>query len=146
MYQIGERFAVIGEGETEPEGLVPIRLLPHFHHSAYPWWSESTAAVLAALPDDLSGKTVLDFGCGASCILGLAAHALGADVTALDHHPEIAEIARRQADGRFPVLMLDNGHDYDVILANIGDAHTVGTLASRAGLLIGTSKDGDLVG
>ena len=144
MYEIG-RFAVIGQDEPEPDDLISIRLLPHFHPSAYAWWNESTAAVLDALPYDLTGKTVLDFGCGASCILGLAAHALGGDVTALDRHPEIAEVARQQTGDRFPVLIEDDGRDYDVILANIGDAHTVGTLANRAGLLIGTSKEGDLL-
>lgn len=136
MYEIG-RVVVLAEGEEAPTGTLGIHITPYAHHAAYPWWSESTRLVLGRLQRlDLAGKTVLDFGCGASCILGLAAARMGATVTAIDYQPELAEIAARQAaanpDLAVTVQVDDPGGVFDVILANVGDADLLDALVDRA--------------
>jgi len=150
VYEIG-RFAIYGEHEIEPTGKVGIRLMPHSHHAAYPWWSLSTQSVLARLERlDLTGKSVLDFGCGASCILGLAAARLGGVVTAVEIHPELADIAQRQAEAN-PTLDVtvradDPGGMFDVILANVGDAELLDGLVDRAREhFIGTARKRNLL-
>lgn len=59
------KFAVLADGEECPDGFLAIRMSPHSHYAAYPWWSEPTRAVLEAMPEAISpGMDVLDFGCG----------------------------------------------------------------------------------
>lgn len=141
MFQIGQ-FTILGEHE----GGEGIRLLPHTHGNAYPWWSESTRNVLAALTAaDVAGKRVLDFGCGASAILGLCAASLGASVSYAERDTELWGIAREQiiANGLTPVE--DDGGRYDFILANIGDAVAVGEVSTRSDHGIGTDNDGSVI-
>lgn len=146
MYRIG-RFAVVSKDEKVSPKMLPIVMVPHYHQAAFPWWDQSTANVLGTLPDDLTGKRVLDYGCGASAILAIAAARLGAsDVRAVEIHPELAALARAniEANGLPIVLEDDDGSSYDLILANIGDEDAVKALRSR-GTVIGTNRDGDLV-
>jgi len=137
------QFTIIGEHE-EGEG---IRLLPHTHGNAYPWWSESTRNVLESLTvEDVKGKRVLDFGCGASAILGLAAASLSAkSVDYAERDVELWAIAktivRRNAHSPSP----DTGKRYDFILANLGDAEQVGKVSVRSEHGIGTDKDGAVI-
>ncbi len=148
MYEIG-RFAVIGEAEPEPVGYLPIRLLPRNHIIGFPWWSASTQAVLTAMPDVIKpGDRVLDFGTGASAILAIAAARLGATVTATEIHTELAALAREQLaanDVSAEVYEAIDGGDFDVVLANVGDAELVGRLSNIAPHGIGTDKDGALI-
>lgn len=51
------------------------------------------ANMLAMLPDDLSGRRILDAGCGTGA-LALEAAKRGADVTAIDLSPALVELAR----------------------------------------------------
>lgn len=142
MFQLG-RFTVFGEHE-EGEG---IRLLPHTHGNAYPWWSESTRNVLEALTEaDVAGKRVLDLGCGASAILALAMAQLGAASVAIaERDPELMAIAQSQlAANRLPVLV-DDGGVYDFIVANLGDALAVGEISTRSQHGIGTDRDGGII-
>lgn len=149
MYEIGA-FAVIGAHETEPDGFMPIRLLPHVHPNAHPWWSESTQAVLGAMVADgvdLAGKRVLDFGCGASAILAIAAARLGADVTAVEIHPELAALARQQiaANGLRLEVLAATDEAFDFALVNVGDAGLVGRISNQATHGVGTDAGGGLV-
>lgn len=144
MFEIGP-FTVIGEREAMPQGLA-IRLLPHEHHAAFPWWSPTTQAVLVALgAEDIVGKRVLDFGCGASAILGLAASALGGRVSYAEHMPELWAIAVTNiaANGLDPTQ--DDGGRHEFILANLGDAYAVGQLAQRAPHGLGTDAEGQVI-
>ena len=50
------------------------------------------ATMLSMLPDDLSGWRILDAGCGAGA-LAVELARRGADVTAIDHAPEIVRVA-----------------------------------------------------
>ncbi len=150
MYQIG-RFAVIGEHEAEPDGLIPIRILPHLHFRAYAWWSESTAQMLERL-DEVEGKTVCDFGCGASAILAIAAARLGAAVTAVEQNAELAELARANLDANgfqaVPLMVGDfsdaEAH-FDLLIANVGDAHLVGQVSKQSEHGWGTEQDGVVI-
>ena len=136
-------FTILGEHE-QGEG---IHLLPHTHGNAYPWWSESTRNVLEALTAaDVAGKRVLDFGCGASAILGLCAASLGAK--SVDYAEQDAElwaiaknIVRRNSHAPSP----DTGKRYDFILANLGDAEQVGKVSVRSEHGIGTDRDGAVI-
>jgi predicted nicotinamide N-methyase len=140
--QIGS-FTVVGEHEEGPG----IRLLPHTHGDAYPWWSESTRNVLDALrPEDVAGKRVLDFGCGASAILGLAAASLGAALVAYaESHPALWAIAQRQIEANGWPVVADDGGTADFILANLGDAVAVGELSRRSLHGLGTDKEGQVI-
>jgi ribosomal protein L11 methylase PrmA len=140
-YAIGD-FIIYGEHEEDPGGL-SIKIIP-----AYGWWNESTRKVLEAMVDlPIKGATVLDFGCGASAILALAAKRLGAKkVVACEHDKKQAKVAREQLKGmRVSVIEEDDGEKYDIILANVGDAEFVGRLSKRSKHGVGTSKDGDLL-
>lgn len=146
MYEVGS-LAVYGEHEPHPAEWPAVRLVPYVHPGAYPWFSASTQAVLRRMATmDLSGRTVLDFGCGASAILALAAARLGASrVVACDHAADQLPIATSQVEangltGVIEVVAEDPGGDFDVILANVGDAALLAELAPRAGVLLGTAR------
>ena len=142
-YTIGP-IVVIGAAEPDvPNG---VRLLPIQHHAAYHWWSAPTKAVIEAM--DVTGKSVIDFGCGASAILAIAAARLGASsVVAVEIHPELAEIARQNIAGNgldIPVLAdIEGSAEY--MVANLGDAQAVGAASVYAEHGIGTDRDGELV-
>lgn len=149
MFEIGD-FRIYGVAEEgardDPQGIV----LTPYEVNAYPWWADSTKALLGGMAEmDFENATVLDFGTGASCILALAAYRLGAKkVVAYDVVEEYVEIARQQvAANEFPITVVseDDGNSYDIILANIGDAHLVGQLSKRGKHGIGSSKDGEIL-
>lgn len=148
MYKIG-RFTVIGEDEPAPAGSLPIRLLPLVHYAAYPWWSQTTADVLEAMGHlDLSGKAVLDFGCGASAILSIAVAALGGTPYPVEIHPDLAVLARQQLDANdvsAPVMTEPPAVPFDFAVVNVGDAVLVGIVSKLAPHGIGTAQDGALI-
>ena len=140
-YRIGQ-FTVLGEHE-DGDG---VRLLPHTHGNAYPWWSESTRNVLEALTEaDVKGKRVLDYGAGASAILGLCAASLGAHVDYAETDGELMAIAERQIKANGHAANRDTGKRYDFVLANLGDAEAVGKVSKRAPHGLGTDKDGAVI-
>ena len=133
--EIGERLLVVPEWlEPEAEGRAVLRIEPGL---AFGTGNHATTRMcLEALEAmELSGKKVLDLGCG-SGILGLAALALGAgSVTGCDVDPKAPDAARANAalngitaerlqlyagdilsDGG---LRKKLGGGYDVVLANI---------------------------
>ena len=64
-----------------------------------PYWSvlwRSGQALAAALPVDLTGKRVVELGCGLG-VASLAAALAGADVLATDQHTEALELVERNA-------------------------------------------------
>lgn len=146
MYRAGA-IAVIGGAETPPNGAW-LRLIPYAHPLAYPWWSPTTRAVLEALTrGDVEGRTVLDYGCGASAILGLAAYAFGAScVHFAECKPDLLAIAEQQikANGQKPRLD-DETLYYDFALANLGDAFAIGILSKRTAHGLGTDKEGRVI-
>lgn len=144
-YQLGP-LTVLSHDEPAT-GAWSVRLRPEGIIGAYPWWRDATRLVIESMaPLNLVGRRVLDFGCGSSAILSLAAHMRGARVTAYDHVPEMTEGARRQVAGyEIRVVDEDDGSDYDVILANIGNEPVVRLLCARAPFVIGTAKRGDLI-
>lgn len=138
-------FPIVGLDEEE-EG---IRLVPHTHGDAYPWWSDTTKRVLEVLlPDDVMGKTVVDFGCGASAILGLAANWQdAASVTFVENHAELAQIAQQQleANGISGKVLAETHDSYDFMLANLGNALDVGEASKLAAHGIGTDEQGEVI-
>ncbi len=148
MYEIGN-FTVFGEHEDDPEGL-SIKIIPYSHNTAYDWWNESTKNVLDEMSDlSIRGAKVLDFGCGASAILAIAAKKMGAaEVVACEINPELLKIAQKQIDangGEIELIQYDDDREYDIILANIGSIEEVEKLSIRAKKIIGTDKDGNLI-
>ena len=143
MIEIGG-FTIYGTHEDDPGGL-SVMLRPHAY--GYPFWSESTRRVLEAMRDlPIEGASVLDFGCGSSVILGLAAAKLGArEVVAVEHSPRILPQAKIQVEGRDIEVLESTDKTFDIILANVGDAELVGRLSKQSGLGVGTSKDGNLL-
>jgi len=146
VYHLTDRVAVYGEHEDAPDSGVV--LVPH-SVGAYPWWSEPTRDVLEATPD-LAGLDVLDFGCGASAILSLAAIKVfgAATVTSVEYVPEFAEVALRQleANGINPDVRasVDDGR-WDFAFANLGDAALVGEVSRYATHGIGSDRDGGVI-
>ncbi len=57
--------------------------------------------LLSWLPDDLSGRRVLDAGCGTGA-LAVEAARRGADVVAIDLSPKLVELARKRAPQSLP--------------------------------------------
>lgn len=82
------------------------------------------AAMLARLPDDLTGARVLDAGCGAGPMC-VALAERGAQVVGVDISPALLEVARKRTPEALaeritytPGDMLDEGHGrFDYILA-----------------------------
>lgn len=146
MYQLTDGVAVYGQHEDAPSNGVV--LVPH-EVAAYPWWSESTRRVIDSMPD-LAGKDVLDFGCGASAILGLVAVKVkgAATLTSVEEVAQYASIAEQQiaANGLNPDVRpaIESGR-WDFALANVGDAALVGYVSTFADHGIGSDKDGSLI-
>lgn len=147
MYQLGP-VAVYGEHEEDPGGL-SVRIAPYVSPGSYPWWSESTQAMLVAMTDlPITGARVLDFGCGASAILAIAAARMGAkEVIACEIHPEYAAIARRQieANGLDIPVVAKTKDRFDIAVANIGDAVLAGQVSKMAKHGIATDKEGNII-
>ena len=133
--EIGERLLVVPEWiETKAKGRAVLRLEPGLafgtgNHATTRMCLEALEAV------DMSGKKILDLGCG-SGILGLASLVLGAEtVTGCDVDPKATDAARTNAalngiDGdRYQTyagnilsdkgLRKNIGGEYDLVLANI---------------------------
>lgn len=152
MYQLTDRFAAVAPGEeTDLAGIV---IIPHFHPSAYPWWSGETVKVLTAMEGfNFEGMDVLDFGCGASAVLSIAAARMGAaSVVALEIHPELAEIAQSQVDanGLGDVIKInpaDAPWSYDIVLANLGfkTEYEAREVTQRGARYIATLTDGTVL-
>ena len=107
-------FTVYGEHEDDPGGL-SIKIVPYAHHAAYPWWSEPTRDVIAAMDElPIKGATVLDFGCGASAILALVARKMGATLV-LDARSESIADAQEQ-------LGMKEGFDVGMEMSGSPDA------------------------
>lgn len=133
--EIGERLLVVPEWlETEAKGRAALRLEPGL---AFGTGNHATTRMcLEALEAlDMSGKKVLDLGCG-SGILGLASLVLGAEsVTGCDVDPKAPDAARANAalngitGDRYQIyagdILSDKslrkrlGGGYDLALANI---------------------------
>ena len=133
--KIGQRLIVVPEWESpDMEGRTPLRLDPGL---IFGTGSHATTRMcLCALQDlDLSGKKVLDLGCG-SGILGIGAAVLGCEsVTGCDIDPKAPDVAASNAalngigPDRFKVYVGDIlsdaglrktlGGGYDIVLANI---------------------------
>lgn len=149
MYKIG-KFTIYGEHEDDLGGDLNIKILPHSHQSAYGWWNKSTKDVLNFMSNlPIRGAKVLDLGCGSSAILAIAAKKMGAaEVVACEIHPELLEIAQKQIDvngGNIELIQYDDNREYDIILANIGNAEEVEKLSKRAKISLGTDIDGNLI-
>lgn len=154
MYEIG-RFAVHGEHEPAPVGFLPIRLVPasqpigYAHYAAFEWWNPTTQAILRRLPDIVrAGDKVLDFGCGAAPVLSIAAHQLGATPYPVENHHEMILIAQAQlaANGLTMAVVTEPlPAEYDVVLANVGDAALVGSVSRLAPHGVGTDAAGELI-
>lgn len=147
MYQLGS-VKVYGAHEKDPGGW-SVKLLPYAHPAAYGWWNVTTRQMLEVLSvKDVKGKKVLDFGCGASAILAIAAAKGGAkSVTACEIHPELADIARQQIEANgldIPVVPAVDS-EFDFVLANIGDAHLAGNLSRMGKHGIATGHGGELI-
>lgn len=82
------------------------------------------AAMLARLPDDLTGARVLDAGCGAGP-MSVALAERGAEVVGVDISPALLEVARKRTPEALleritytPGDMLDEGHGrFDYVMA-----------------------------
>lgn len=144
---------VIGEDEETPSEGVVIRFLP-FPASAhfFPWWDVTTVACLEELAArDLTGLHVVDFGCGATAILAMAALYFGAaKVTAVEKMPDLVEEARRQIEanglsGDIEVILAKEAPPCDLMVANLGDAVLVGQHSPSSPHGFGTDSEGGLV-
>ncbi|MDX2221445.1 MAG: magnesium protoporphyrin IX methyltransferase [Rhodospirillaceae bacterium] len=81
------------------------------------------ATLLAWLPDDLTGRRVLDAGCGSGA-LAVEAALRGADVTAVDVSAGLIELARRRApEGPLPGAV--SFHVGDMLDPAYGPVHHV---------------------
>jgi ribosomal protein L11 methylase PrmA len=130
-------FKIRGEHE-KGDGI--LLLANELTYSAHPWWHISTRRCLEALTEaDVKGKRVLDFGCGAAPILGLAASSLGArEVAYAEKIPALWEHAKKTIEANDLPPLEDDGGTYDFILANIGDAYLLGQISKRSTHGIGT--------
>lgn len=145
MYKLSG-FVVYGDHEEDPGGL-SIKLFP-IAISSYPWWSKATKAVLREMHKlPIEGATVLDLGCGASAILALAAEKLGAyAIVACEHNLAQIDTARIQLRGKnIQLIEKDDGKEYDIIIANIGEASIIDQLEKRSKHGICTSKEGEIL-
>ena len=135
---IGEKFVVKPTWEEyEPDGRYMIDIDPESSFGT--GQHETTALCLEAIEKvDISGKNVLDMGCG-SGILGIGASMLGAkSITAVDIEENSARIATENAKknnvyndsfkvywgnvldgGDFEKLILPDEKIYDIVLINI---------------------------
>lgn len=141
MLLIGSRWAILGENEGEVEGRVNIHLLPDPTGVYGAGWQPSTQAVLVAMESmELSGRKVLDAGCG-NGILSIAAALSGAIVTAVDNDPLALEVARKQfTRNNVSVETLEvipSENNFDIVLSNIGDIEPVEHLLDKSFVVTG---------
>lgn len=145
--QFGERLWICPAGTDAPNSAVVVRLDPGlgFGTGTHP----TTSLCLEWLDGlELSGRTLLDYGCG-SGILAIAALKLGcASATALDIDPQaLTATAQNAAENgvseRLTVLASDPGisRKFDIIVANILAAPLLELADSIASRL---SSGGDL--
>lgn len=130
MMKIGQKTYVALPDEIldVSPGSVVIRLKPCFPLFAfgYGWHSTTRAFVNALEREDLSGKSVLDLGCG-NGVLSILAMKLGsARVTALDFSWQAAKFTREHADlNAVQVEFLEQdiseyqGDGFDLVLCNM---------------------------
>jgi 2-polyprenyl-3-methyl-5-hydroxy-6-metoxy-1,4-benzoquinol methylase len=141
------RFTIYGAHEVA-RGTMAITIVPHDHPQLFAWWHESTREVLGLLPKSLTGKRVVDFGCGSTAILGIAMARLGAkNVTCVERNEELAELASKSLDanGVKGVIhaALAPGQHFDFMAANLGnDSMELETLMTYADRGIYVGKDG----
>ncbi len=94
---IGERWCILRPDSPQPEGRIPLVMIPGAFGSGE---HETTASCLTELEKlgNLDGLKVLDFGCGTG-ILSIAALRLGAkEALCLDIEPRAIETCRRNAE------------------------------------------------
>lgn len=149
-YDLGP-VTVIGEGEAEAPGRW-VRLLParwDLHY--YPWWKSTTVECIENIPD-CTGKTVIDFGCGATAIIALAAARMGASrVIAIDRQASLIEEAKRQVEANDLsavvecIVATEPTEQVDYMIANVGDAVLVGEVSRWAAHGHGTDHDGNIL-
>ena len=69
------------------------------------------ATLLSWLPDDLTGRRILDAGCGTGA-LAIEAARRGADVTAIDLSPQLVALAQERSErGAGPLHVPDRAHE-----------------------------------
>lgn len=122
--KVSDRLWIVPSWHKEPDSnAINIRLDPGvaFGTGTHP----TTRLCLEWLDQhDLTGKRILDYGCG-SGILAIAAKKLGADfVAGVDIDPQAIEAANYNAhennvDASFYLPGKLDGHDFDVVVANI---------------------------
>ncbi|UDF05002.1 50S ribosomal protein L11 methyltransferase [Asticcacaulis sp. AND118] len=86
-------FVTAGQPMIHAEYGFDLRLEPGVYPT-HPDFTYSTSMILQGLPDDLSGKTLLDVGTGCGAI-AIAAARRGAKVHAVDIDPAAVALARR---------------------------------------------------
>lgn len=80
--------------------------------------------LLALLPKDISGLSILDLGCGSGWYAEQLTK-LGGDVTAIDASPTMVELAKERLNGKGKVYLADlensleflNGKKFDIVIA-----------------------------
>ena len=143
--RFGRRLWIVPGDTPDPdEDAIIVRLDPGL---AFGTGTHATTALCLAWLDglDISGKTLLDFGCG-SGVLGIAALQLGAaKVNAVDIDLQAVTATRRNAErngvgGRLTAgtsLAADDG-PFDIVVANILSR----TLVEHAGQIIAATAPG----
>lgn len=148
MIELGKRFVVMGDWDTnpEPEGKIIIRM-PVAPHHTYGCWNKTTQMCIEALEERVApGMTVLDFGTG-SGILAMVAWHLGAEkIYWTESNPHVAEFAQevwRLNRIQIP-LTPKKLPEVDFCVANVGDALAEVRHLIKARELIYVTNKGEL--